>query len=350
MERRSIPDRSQVAFLQGNAKMRQTVYGVEPGKTYWLQFAYNARNCCGGTIDMSVKWDGTEVSKITGITAVGNGPYSLWQAEIKPTTSHAVLEFATTAAGDATALLDAISLTLASPDEIPIMNRSFEASGSPEGVGYIQPAQIGGWKATGGYGVNITGVGPFSDNGAGPEQDRVLFMQNAASITQTVGGFNPGDTYTLMLSVNSRNCCAAGATKVSITVGLDLAMDEDVSPVGGNKPYRRIRGVFTASDVTEILKIAHTPPGGDHSVLIDQVRIFKGDVPLPVSLSGAVDGGGNVVVVWPNADSAGMVLQTGPTPDGPWTDATTPIVVDGDNNTAVVDFGAAAKFYRLVTK
>ncbi|MBI1840778.1 MAG: hypothetical protein HYR88_08015 [Verrucomicrobia bacterium] len=346
-----IPDRAQVAFLQGSSKLRQTVYALEAGKTYWLQFAYNARNCCGGTIDMSINWNGAEVSKITGITAVGNGPYSLWQAEITPTSSSGVLEFATHATGDATALIDGVSLTLGSPDEIPIMNRSFEASGSPEGVGYIQPFQIGGWTAAGGYGVNVTGVGPFTDNGSGPEQDRVLFLQGASSVTQTIGGLNPGDVYTLMASVNSRNCCTAGPTKMAITVGADLSItDEDVAPIGGNKPYRRIRGVFTASDTTAVLKIAHTPPGGDHSLLVDQVRIFKGDVPLPVSLGGAVDGSGNVVVTWPAADTEGMTLQTGPTPDGPWTDDTAPVVVDGDSNTAVVDFGSAAKFYRLITK
>ena len=346
-----IPDRNQVAFLQGSAKMRQTIYALEPGKTYWLQFAYNARNCCGGTIDLSINWNGTEVSKITGVTAVGNGPYSLWQAEIKPTSTRGVLEFATQPVGDATVLLDAISLTLASPDEIPVMNGSFEASGSPEGVGYIQPAQIGGWTASGGYGVNVTGAGPFTDNGSAPSQDRVLFLQNASSVSQTIGGLNPGDTYTVMASVNARNCCSPGPTAMAITVGSDLSMtDEPVAAVGANRPYRRVRGVFTASDVTALLRIAHTPPAGDRTLLVDQVRIFKGDVPLPVSLSGSIDGGGNVVVTWPVADTSTMVLQTGPTPDGPWTDSATPIVVDGDNNTSLVDFGSAAKFYRLITK
>ena len=138
---------------------------------------------------------------------------------------------------------------------------------------------------------------------------------------------------------------------MAITVGSDLSMtDEPVAAVGANRPYRRIRGVFTASDVTALLRIAHTPPGGDRTLLVDQVRIFKGDVPLPVSLSGSIDGGGNVVVTWPVADTSTMVLQTGPTPDGPWTDSATPIVVDGDNNTSLVDFGSAAKFYRLITK
>ena len=60
-----------------------------------------------------------------------------------------------------------------------------KASGSPVGVGYIQPRKISGWEMTGGYGVNITGVGPFADNGAAPDQDLVLFLQGRASDAKT---------------------------------------------------------------------------------------------------------------------------------------------------------------------
>src|SRR2546428_4235883 len=48
----TIPDQSRVAFQQGSGSLRQTVTGLSPGQSYWLQFYYDARNCCGGTVDL----------------------------------------------------------------------------------------------------------------------------------------------------------------------------------------------------------------------------------------------------------------------------------------------------------
>src|SRR6185503_720722 len=48
----AIPDQARAAFLQGNCTIRQTVTGLTVGSNYWLQFFYDARNCCGGTIDL----------------------------------------------------------------------------------------------------------------------------------------------------------------------------------------------------------------------------------------------------------------------------------------------------------
>ena len=49
-----VPDRQRVALLQGTTQISQEVAGMTVGDSYWLQFNYNARNCCGGTIGLNV--------------------------------------------------------------------------------------------------------------------------------------------------------------------------------------------------------------------------------------------------------------------------------------------------------
>jgi hypothetical protein len=80
-----IPDRDQVAVLQGNTVLSQQIAGLAPGSNYWLQFRYNARNCCGGTIDLAVKFDSKELTKITGIAPVGEqNPYLFQNISFAP--------------------------------------------------------------------------------------------------------------------------------------------------------------------------------------------------------------------------------------------------------------------------
>ncbi len=348
----SIPDRLQVAFLQGTTKLRQDVHGLEAGKNYWLQFAYNARDCCaGGSIDLAVNWDGVEITKITGVTASGAGAnYPIHQVAFIPIHSGGVLEFASKAVGDATVLIDAVSIVQRNVDEIVILNPSFEAEGSPVGVGYLQPSKIAGWNATGGYGVNITGVGPFSDNGTAPDQDRVFLLQgNGSSISQTIGGLSLGQPYTLLVALNARNCCGNEATGYRITLGADVVAEaDDFRPVGGKKPYRIVRAVFSAADESLDLKITHTSAAGDHTLLVDSVRILPGDVPPPVTFGFTNPGDGTIRITWTTFDTDGLVLQSAPTLSGPWADVATAPVVDGDDNAVIESASDAARYYRLI--
>src|SRR5205814_1641220 len=52
-----IPDRSRIGFKQGSGNLSQDITGLTPGKQYWIQFYYDARNCCvGGTVDIVTKF------------------------------------------------------------------------------------------------------------------------------------------------------------------------------------------------------------------------------------------------------------------------------------------------------
>ena len=59
-----IPDGIRVGFQQGAGTMSQVISGLTVGKRYWIQMHYDARACCGGVIDISVRWNGVELEKI----------------------------------------------------------------------------------------------------------------------------------------------------------------------------------------------------------------------------------------------------------------------------------------------
>src|SRR5262249_10114434 len=106
----NIPGRAPGGFLQGVGSLSQQILGLTPGASYWLQFDYNARNCCGGAIDLHVRFDGKEISLLTGVTAVTAGDYHFQNVTFTPASDHGLLEFVTTTTGDASVLLDAVNI------------------------------------------------------------------------------------------------------------------------------------------------------------------------------------------------------------------------------------------------
>jgi hypothetical protein len=263
---------------------------LTPGEDYWLQFRYNARAFGGTAIDLSVRFAGLELEKFQGILAVGvtpnDAPYNFMNLRFTPAGSTGLLEFVTTTepAVDATLLLDAVSIVERDEDEVVIENPSFEASGSPTGVGYAVP--IAGWSTTCGSGINI-GIlpfGPFSDNGVAPDQDRVLFLQQNCRLTQLIAGLNPGEEYTLTYAVNRRFCCDAPTVPPTPPTlyqsvsfgGIDLVVDEEILPAGaaiGDAPPYETKSLTFEAPAAEGELAFTTSVIGDASFLIDDVHI-----------------------------------------------------------------------------
>lgn len=272
-----VPDRKQVGFIQGTKALSQTLRGLVPGKNYWLQFYYNARNAsAGSSIDLVVSVADKEVANLPGILAVGEStPYHFHHIAFVAAADTALLKFATVAHGDATLLLDGITITQRDPGQIVIQNPSFEASGSLYPFpGYVQPAFQAGWDITGGHGINIDGAGPFTDNGRAGDQDLVLFLQgNNASASQTLTGLASGKKYIVGFLVNGRRCC--GPEESSYSVSFDDAElgNETFAPVDAANPYLVRQSTFTAAGNEGILKFTHTTSAGDHTLLLDNVVV-----------------------------------------------------------------------------
>jgi len=256
----------------------------------------------------------------------------------------------TTANGDATLLLDAVSIVQRDAGNIVIQNPSFEATGVPSGVGYIQPDKFAGWDSgSGGWGPNITGVGPFTDNGAGPDQDMVAFLQgNGCFISQNVTGLTPNEKYTLIYSVNARACCGGEPTHYTASFAGNVLADEDIMPVGGNTAYPTHHIVFTATDVQGDLRFQHTSPVGDHTLLIDNVMLVSGDA-TPRPAVNARRQGGLVRLAWPASAATYRLQCAGELKAGAWFDVQLPVQVEGDELVVYDDPTLNThKFYRLV--
>lgn len=351
----SIPDRDQVAFLQGEKKLSQEISGLKPGSTYWLQFRYNARNCCaGGVVNLTVQFAGRELVAIPGIeaaSALGLESYYTRTVAFVPDAPTGTLEFSTTAQGDATLLLDAVNIIQREATDVVVENSSFEASGNPVGVGYIQPRAISGWQMTGGFGVNISGVGPFADNGTAIDQDKVLFMQGPGSATQVITGLVPDKDYTLIYYANARNCCGDGATRYSVAFDDVILLEEDLQPVTGNNPFE-LRYMVIRPFATEGTLTFTTAPEGDHTFLLDNIRIVPGVVTPPpppppsVGLSIALENPASLRISWPTTTTPYFLQGTSAIPGG-WTELLDPVEVQGNDNVVILPLGGSPKFFRL---
>jgi hypothetical protein len=275
-----IPDRLQVAFIQGVGSLSQQLTGLTAGANYWLQFCYALRDNTdplGPATDLVVKFAGqtlVTIPKIIPLSQSGAGAYYFTNVVFAPASPDGALEFDTVnPKGDATLLLDAINIIRREPGEVVLQNPSFEASGAMDL--YIEgpnTAPLFGWIITGG-GRGTASSGPFADNGMSPDQDQVLFLQGADTAAQFVSGFTAGQSYTVIYSVNNRACCGSDlTTHYAVQVGPPGApvtlFEEDITPAGGTQLYYRRYATFTADGTDEQVQFQHVPAGDKTAILI----------------------------------------------------------------------------------
>ncbi|MGE3312068.1 MAG: hypothetical protein AB7O66_19050 [Limisphaerales bacterium] len=278
-----VPDGIQMGFKQGSGDISQEITGLEPGKRYVIQFAYDARACCGGAIDLLTKINDVELDKIANVQPVTDGnPYRSRSVAFTAESDFAMLTFTTVASGDATVLLDAVTVVQRDANALAVINPSFEASGEVlEAGGILTPANLFGWVAEGQYGVNISGVGPYADNGTPPDQDQVGVLVGESLIRQSVRVV-AGKPYQLSFAYNAPT---GNSPRLRVKVGDQVVFDEDVAPVGGSAAYRTRTVDFTSSDVAHVIEFAQTT-AGDVAVLLDNIKV-TGEIPPevdPVSL------------------------------------------------------------------
>jgi hypothetical protein len=351
-----IPDRLQVAFIQGTGSLSQDIAGLTAGSSYWLQFRYNLRenpDPNGPAIDLVVKFAGETLASIGNLeppSKTGVTEYFAHHLLFTPSASSGPLEFVTAnPKGDASLLLDAVNIVRRNANEIVIRNPSFEASGA---VDLYLDGPVEGWTFLG-AGKGTDADGPFN-NGRVPEQDLAFFMQGAGSLQQKLAGFTAGQKYTVVYSVNARDFPPnEGTTHHTVSLGAEGApvviVDEDVVPQTGAAPYTTKYVTFIADAAEMVLEIAHVPPPGDKTFLLDSVRILPGEVgppPPEVTLVVSRNLDGNVRVSWPST-ATGFVLQSTTALPGGWSDAPEPVVVEDVEYVVTVAPTGAARYFRL---
>jgi len=287
-----VPDRTQVAVLQGANSLSQQVYNLVPGTNYWLQFWYNASlgDSQGGAngINLKVKLGGTVLASITNIMPVGaflgDVPFNFTNINFVPTNKSELLEFSTTPTVANTTpalLLDGVSIVQRDTNEMVIMNPCFVTSGETAYPTYLT-GPLAGWTiAGGGYGCDRDTVGPFADTGLAPGEGEVMFMQGTDTASNTITGLIVGKVYTLSYAVNVRNCCNGTTMTYDAGFGdITLLSGQPITAVGDDNPYLRMYFVFTNDASTNVLGFASHPvnPGGtvDGSLLLTDFHIVPG--------------------------------------------------------------------------
>ena len=144
-----------------------------------------------------------------------------------------------------------------------------------------------GWSFKGSVGINPSWEGKkpihaFSDNGRVPHGRQVLFMQNVATVSQRVEGFERGKRYRVVYFENAReNNAPKRNPRLVVTLGREVVVSEHaVLPVEGIHsralPYCRVESaVFTAPGDGAFELTFRTTFGDRVAVLIDHVRIVE---------------------------------------------------------------------------
>jgi hypothetical protein len=287
MDNGTIPDRAQVAVLQGTTNLSQQIFGLIPGTNYWLQFSYNANYSSSANIDLKVKLGGNVLATITNISPVGffageAVAFYFTNIVFAPTNASELLEFDTTPTVSGTTpalLLDAVNIVQRDANDIVIENPSFEASGEGGSPGYLQPQPIQGWTFTGSYGCNFSPGDPFGDNGMSPDQDEVLFMQGACTVSNVINNLTVGQAYTLSYGVNARTYASGDALTYDVAFGdIPLLLGQAVVPIGAagsTAPYLVQYLTFTNDNTSGGVGIA-THAVGDVTILLDNFHLVPG--------------------------------------------------------------------------
>jgi hypothetical protein len=301
-----VPDGRRIGFKQGSGTVSQDIVGLTPGKRYWIQFHYDARN--GSDIDLGIRFSTTTqggamdelletITKIRPARATSS-PYYTRTIPFTPDVADGTLTFEVTARGDSTILLDAVTIVQRDEGNFPVLNPSFEASGvtfDGTPTAGTDWRAIGGWAKAGVAGVD-DGTGGKADNGKVPDQALVAFVDGEGSLTQTLTPVIPNDTYTVQFAYNAKS---GTAPHLQLRAEGKVIWEQDVAPVGGTAAYRTASATFKPTTDTVEISFASTKAGS--IVLLDDVKVLgkPGSRLPPLEMSPArllVRGGGEGVI------------------------------------------------------
>ena len=201
---------------------------------------------------------------------------------------------------DATQYCYTISETLSSvtsPDTNPVCNTptasflsvpnySFEAPSEASALWQTDPpASTASWTFTGtsgstsgnnsGISIQTSGTwakGNGGGSGAAAVGSQVAYLEQAGSISQTVSGFTPGQTYSVIVAASQRQSAAQTANPFNIAVnGTSVST---FSPLQSNPYYLDYGVTFTATGASNTIAILGTSSSSTSAVLLDNIRIF----------------------------------------------------------------------------
>lgn len=187
--------------------------------------------------------------------------------------------------------------SITSPDTTPVCNTptasflsvpnySFEAPSEASALWQTDPpASSASWTFTGSSGSssgNNSGIsiqtsgtwakGNGGGSGIAPVGSQVAYIEATGTISQTISGFTPGVTYSVMVAASQRQSVAQTANPFNIAVNGTKV--NTFSPLQSNLYYLDYGITFTATAVSNTIAILGTSSSSTSAVLLDNIRIF----------------------------------------------------------------------------
>jgi hypothetical protein len=210
------------------------------------------------------------------------------------------------------ALLGILCLVLAMPAAVAqqnlIVNGSFEADAHPGYPGYIGHAPQG-WVEYGGSHIineHVQATSPFHwGSGNVPDGAKVYGCQGAGLIGQYIGGLTTGTACTLSFAYNLRT----GNTGMNVEVRMGSQTLWGPTLVTHQSQYLSATVNFTYNEAwTNAFMFIFTNPGGDNTVLLDNVKLMA--TPTYRTVTPSVVGGNGTIT----PSTAQQVLHNGSLP------------------------------------
>ena len=231
----------------------------------------NLQVVASGSVPFSYQWSFNS-------NAIPNATNSIL-AVSNASTNNAGSYFAVVSNSLGTATSSVASISIASSPVI--LNPSFEADAFTNFPGYVNNnAAIAGWASQPRHGINPganNAFSPFADNGQIPDGQRVAFMQDNGTISQTVRALRVGTIYALHYYENARSDSGANPPYLEVKMGgTTIVPAHAVIPVGGTAAYHSMSGVFTASSNAMVLQFIKSDPANlDKTVLLDNITLAE---------------------------------------------------------------------------
>jgi hypothetical protein len=264
----NAPEGVQAAFVQSNGVISQVLSGFVPGTTYEIIYAAAQRPDNGMVNIGGESWSVMIDNTVIQTNSPGGASYTIYTATFTATAVTHTLSFVGTdlAGGDNTVFLDDVQVTIAPPPVIP--NFSFELPSL--GAGNYRYNPSGGSWAFNGASPNGSGIvanGSAFGNPNAPLGSQAAFVQEYGTISQTLSGFTPGNTYTLAYSAAQR-----GGSRQTWNVKIDGTTIQSNSP--GSTSYTDYMATFVATATSHTLTFVGTDlAGGDNTVFLDCVSL-----------------------------------------------------------------------------
>lgn len=284
-----IPDGARVGFIQGGqpggSSLYQTVTGLEPGRTYTVQYFENERGLTGAVANPSVSLGGQTIVSPHTITRTDAYRRVVSESFTATGTSHDLyLTNNPGGAGDNTALFDNVVVTRAVPivanggfEDFVLAPNSFQYA--PNGQPNVR------WTFNGGAGLsrNLSAWqegSQFVPNVWSPEGNQLCFLQGS-SVSQEISGFELGVTYSLSWLEQTR---VNHGGNNNLTVLIDDMVIFDSHLVSNTEWLERTSNPFVATSETMTLTfLSNDPPlPGDNTAFIDDVH-FNFVIPEPMT-------------------------------------------------------------------